>query len=531
MLYRKKQMKTIAELNLGFSDAQNYSLKNNKNMFNDVFVKNSFLEDIIAPNNYFLIGEKGTGKTAYSVYLSNNQYKNHKSLLNFISATDYDKFYNLKKEKCLTLTDYEGIWKVILLLLISSGISEKDINSSLLTASPLKNLLKAIDDYYLNAFHPEVITALKIIDQSKLAAELICKYSKIEGINETKLEFTESRFQMNLYYIERNFSEALKKTKLNKNINLFIDGIDIRPDNIPYQDYIECIRGLVNACWNLNTSLFANIKDSKGRLKIMLLLRPDIFSALNLQNATNKLRDNSVYLDWRTTYQNYENSYLYKVSENILSFQNQNTKKNIWDQYFPWKLATTTSSREYDTAFIDFLRISLSRPRDFIVIMQILQELMRQNMQGDSISFSEKIYKSNQFQNMYSEYFISSLKDQLSFYYSVNDFNLFIHFFTFFKKEDFTYQEYEKNYTMLINYMQQNQKEIPSYFESPQAFLQLLYDSNIIMAIENTETDKYFKFSYREKSLTNISPQVPIDSNISYRFHYGLYKKAKFGRF
>ena len=65
-------MKTIAELNLGFSDAQNYSLKNNKNMFNDVFVKNSFLEDIIAPNNYFLIGEKGTGKTAYSVYLSNN---------------------------------------------------------------------------------------------------------------------------------------------------------------------------------------------------------------------------------------------------------------------------------------------------------------------------------------------------------------------------------------------------------------------------------------------------------------------------
>ena len=287
--------------------------------------------------------------------------------------------------------------------MISSGISEKDINSSLLTASPLKNLLKAIDDYYLNAFHPEVITALKIIDQSKLAAELICKYSKIEGINETKLEFTESRFQMNLYYIERNFSEALKKTKLNKNINLFIDGIDIRPDNIPYQDYIECIRGLVNACWNLNTSLFANIKDSKGRLKIMLLLRPDIFSALNLQNATNKLRDNSVYLDWRTTYQNYENSYLYKVSENILSFQNQDTKKNIWDQYFPWKLATTTSSREYDTAFIDFLRISLSRPRDFIVIMQILQELMRQNMQGDSISFSEKIYKSNQFQNMYSE--------------------------------------------------------------------------------------------------------------------------------
>ena len=524
-------MKTIAELNLGFSDAQNYSLKDNKSMFNNVFVKNTFLDDIIKPNNYFLIGEKGTGKTAYSVYLSNNQYKENKSLLTFISATDYDKFYNLKKEKQLTLTDYEGIWKVILLLLISSNISEKDIITSMLGKNPLKSLLKAINDYYLNAFNPEVITALKIIDHSKLAAELICKYSKIEGANETQLEFTESRFQMNLYYIERNFAEALKRTKLNKNINLFIDGIDIRPDNIPYQDYIECIRGLVNAFWNLNTTLFANIKDSKGRLKIVLLLRPDIFSALNLQNTTNKLRDNSVFLDWRTTYQNYENSYLYKVSENILSFQNPKIPNNIWDQYFPWKLTSTTSNREFDTAFIEFLRISLSRPRDFIVIMQLLQDLMKQEMKGHYTYFLEQTYKSNQFQNMYSEYFISSLKDQLSFYYSVNDFKYFIHFFTLFKKEDFTYQEYKKNYDLLIQHIKQENKENPSYFDNETTFLQLLYNSNIIMAIENTDTDKYFKFSYREKSLTNISPQVPIDANISYRFHYGLYKKAKFGRF
>ena len=132
---------------------------------------------------------------------------------------------------------------------------------------------------------------------------------------------------------------------------------------------------------------------------------------------------------------------------------------------------------------------------------------------------------------MYSEYFISSLKDQLSFYYSVNDFKYFIHFFTLFKKEDFTYQEYKKNYDLLIQHIKQENKEIPSYFDNETTFLQLLYNSNIIMAIENTDTDKYFKFSYREKSLTNISPQVPIDANISYRFHYGLYKKAKFGRF
>ena len=82
---------------------------------------------------------------------------------------------------------------------------------------------------------------------------------------------------------------------------MFIDGINIRPDTIPYADYIDCIRGLANAAWTLNTGLFSDVKDSKGQFKVVLLLRPDIFNSLNLQNATNKLLDNSVFLDWRTT--------------------------------------------------------------------------------------------------------------------------------------------------------------------------------------------------------------------------------------
>ena len=59
--------------------------------------------------------------------------------------------------------------------------------------------------------------------------------------------------------------------------------------------------------------------------------------------------------------------------------------------------------------------------------------------------------------------------------------------------------------------------------------MQLLYDSNVITAIE--EGGKYFHFSYREKSPSNIAPEVPYGKNIKYRFHYGLYKKAKMGRF
>ena len=76
-------MKKIEDLNLGFSDAQNYAQRANKQMLSEIFVKNAYLTKLLRPNIYYLIGEKGTGKTAYAVYLSNNDYQNNKAFLQF----------------------------------------------------------------------------------------------------------------------------------------------------------------------------------------------------------------------------------------------------------------------------------------------------------------------------------------------------------------------------------------------------------------------------------------------------------------
>ena len=138
-------------------------------------------------------------------------------------------------------------------------------------------------------FSPEIINALKIVDKSEVAAKLVCQHAEIGGNAGTALEFNEQRLQMNLYYICQKFYECLGTLKLNKNIILFIDGIDVRPSQIPYEEYLDCIKGLANACWTLNAELFSNVRDSKGQIRIVLLLRPDIFNSLNMQNLTNKL--------------------------------------------------------------------------------------------------------------------------------------------------------------------------------------------------------------------------------------------------
>lgn len=526
-------IKSIMSLNLGFSDAQNYTQRGNKQMLSEVFVKNTYLTKLLRPNVYYLIGEKGTGKTAYAVYLSNNEDDSNKSILKYIGGTDYEKFYELKKRNQIDISGYVDIWKTILLLLLAKSVTNngKVVSGSIFNKNNLSELMQAIDEYYNRAFAPEIVSALKIVDNSEIAAKLICKYAEVGGSEGNTIEFSEQRLQMNLFYICKKFSECLGNLKLNKNLTLYIDGIDVRPNQIPHSEYLDCIKGLATACWTLNTELFANVRDSKGQFRVVLLLRPDIFNSLNLQNATNKLADNSVYLEWRTTYTDYQTSNLYKMANKLLTYSQENKyPEKIWEQYFDWKLPTSNADRrDHDTAFMEFLKISLSRPRDIQRILSLIQEIMLERDLGSKQKFDYNTYNSDRFQNAYSEYFLSSLKDQLSFYYSEEDYKHFKKFFDFFGDPQFTYDEYHIAYEKYVDYILENAKDIPQFVEDPKNFMQLLYDSNVITAIE--EDGRYFHFSYREKSPSNIAPEVPYKRGMKYRFHYGLYKKARMGRY
>ena len=371
------------------------------------------------PYNYFLIGEKGTGKTAYSVFLSNNIYNDTISETKFIRETDYQKFVTLKKEKHLQLSDYTSIWKVIILLLLSKSLKKEELDHSPFSKGEImKSILLAVDEYYMNAFSPEIIYALDFIENNKIAAELFSKYLKVGGEQSQNTSFHESRFQVNLLYIQRKFEEALSNLKLKSNHFLFIDGIDVRPGEIVYHDYLECVKGLANAVWALNADFFSKIKDSKGRFKVILLLRPDIFNSLSLQNATNKLQDNAVFLDWRTTYPEYRESELFKLADRMLRSQ-QNEKIDegkTWDYYVPWKSKSNHPDRDYNPSFYKFLQLSYSRPRDIVRMLKILQDIFISKNHNANWTFQESDFDSYEFQNQYSEYLMAGIRDQLSFY-------------------------------------------------------------------------------------------------------------------
>lgn len=526
-------MENICDLDLGFNDAENYRKKDYKTLFNQIFVKNYFLDELLQSSKYFLIGEKGTGKTAFAVFLSNNHYKENISELKFIRETDYQKFVTLKSKKHLEFSDYTNIWYVIILLLITKSIQKKELDHLHFNkTTKLNALLQAIDEYYTHAFAPEIMSVLNFIENSKFAAELITKHLKVVGEDTVNTSFTESRFQINLMYIQKQFETALSSLKLKNNHILFIDGIDIRPGSIPYNEYLDCIKGLANATWNINNDFFGKIKDSKGRFRIILLLRPDIFNSIGLQNLTNKIRDNSVYLDWRTTYPSYRSSHLFELSDNLLKAQQKKDIGEIgetWDHYFPWQSQSTSHERDFDPSFYKFLRLSYSRPRDIITMMQILKEEHNLNNRGESSKFVASLFENYNFQNKYSQYLMGGIKDQLSFYYNESDFNMFLNFFHFLEGNfEFTYSMYVIAYQKFIDFVLNNHNDIPAFVETANGFLQFLYDTNILCFIEDIDNQRFFRWCYRERTPSNISPKVSPD--VLYRIHYGLTKALHIGR-
>ena len=526
----KKRMLPIYDLNLGFNDAETYKKPENRELFNKIFIDNTFLKKIEKNSTYFILGEKGTGKTAYAVYFVNNLHNNTVGILNYIRETDYQKFMTLKKEKHLELSDFTSIWKVIIYLLIAEKIKQTEVQSSLFASSKFGALQRAIDEYYAAAFSPEILQALNFVEKSKVAAEIIAKHAKLTGEKSKEHTFTHSKFQTNLFYIQKHFEDALSSIKITKSYTLFIDGIDIRPRNINFEEYLECIKGLATAVWSINNDFFANLKIGFN-LRVVILLRPDIYAHLGLQNPNNKLRDNGVLLNWITTFNGFKESPLFELVDTLLSSQQPFycTEGECWDHYFPYKIQNSKTGQITDNSFVSFLRFSYYKPRDFVSMISILKDYYILKNRPTEGVFSKADFDSNEFRSQYSEYLLSEIKDQIMFYHSEEEYQICIDYFQHIEgKVDFTYDNFITDYSNYCTYLNKHKTPLPTFMKSSDTFLQFLYNNNLIAYVEKSEQQTFVRWCFRERNYSNVSPKVQLNSR--YTIHYGLFKALNLGQ-
>src|SRR5207248_9997606 len=120
---------------------------------------------------------------------------------------------------------------------------------------------------------------------------------------------------------------------------LCIDGLDVRPDEVSYLDYLNVVSRICNSIWLVNATQLARISPS---LKIVLLLRPDIFEAVPFQNRGPKLQNHAHLVEWSAQYNRYEESEIFKFTDLVL-FSQQDTSQRLgpgdtWSYYFPFKV-------------------------------------------------------------------------------------------------------------------------------------------------------------------------------------------------
>lgn len=517
-------MLVIPKLVLPEADAENAKQRVMKSKFNTLFYKNEKLESIVQPNKYFLCGEKGTGKTAFAVFLQNSGITGISCNHTFIRDTELKALINLKNNNRLAMNDYTSLWEAVLLIRIARLVSEGDLDNGWIERHViLRSIKTAIDKYEQGKANPEILADIEILKDKELSGRIAAEGVDVAAVmrKSTKEKFV--HYKDLLGSVSTVIKNALLKCKFKKQIIIAIDGLDSRPDSIPIETHFALLSGLGQAAWSLNINTLATIRDTPCRPKIVLLIRPELIQHLGLSNSNLKLSDNAVELNWLVNDEpNYRRSQLMSMINHVLGSQQSDKSYAIecraWDFYFPFRTKYNT------TAFVELLRRSLHRPRDFVQYLKILQETAESQLQ-----FSEIDFYNTEVMRKYSEHLLSEVRNGLEYRLSLNDRNLITLLFAKFKgKREFSYTEF----TEIHQLFKQDAKrhgisiESPSLDEMDQT-LQLLYESNLIGYKEITEDRPYYRWAFRERTFGNPKPLIEFDGK--YQVHDGLKKSLDIG--
>lgn len=505
------------KFNFPFDEAENYLLPDNKAHFNKMFYKDNNYEKLLQPTTYYLIGDKGSGKTAYSAYFCNNNFNNIRSKRFEISVDDYCKIIQMKNEGKLNYTHYVTLWKAILLIKLFSTISENEI--SVFGSKAFQKIKKLLQYYKFTEISADSFSPVSFIDNETFIASVDSgiNVDSISIKGSTKATSEAKRSIEKQVYIDswvkfiNEMEQEICSLKLRNHHYLFIDGIDTRPEDIPYSEYKECVYPLVRAVYELNSSLFGKIKDrKKGRLQIILLTRLDIFIKSGLSNPGSKISDNAAFLNWCSENETeYKSSDLYNLVNNILKAASDDTEAS-WESLFDFKIQNNDS-------FVYLLRHTTCRPRDYVKVLKTIKEQCeKENVDKPSA----QIVQSDAFKRAYSTYYVDSLKTGLHFFYSEDEVNAIFSFLKTIRKIKFTYNDFKTSFESI------NEKDIlRTTFENAEELLTLMFDNNLICYMES---EGIYRWHYKEISVSDYNYTIPADAFLSkskFRFHPALEKE------
>lgn len=424
----------ISEIEFGKTDAYNELQE-----VGAVFYMDSFLvhdrykaESFICGENYFICGNKGTGKTAFLKYLECFFSRDPINLIipiRFKSDFDDDDKKTIRavgtnvKEEAIdekTIGDtssYVKAWQVYLVnQIITKSESKEGEFYAFENTSEYKKMV-----ILLNALYSE--------QKERVIPKLSKGYAKInanslKGIDaslEFDIEFNEQTSKINFQKTARKILELFEQLRYARTpIKILIDELELSVRNSKeYKRDIELIRDLILAIDKLN-HLF---KKNDYRIQIIASIRSEVINHVLSQGyEINKcVEDFGVTVEWYQKGGSLDDHPLLKIIENKIHASERakgvEESADIWSAYFSGMI-NDSKIRPY------ILSCTWYRPRDIIRMMRLVQDQWK----AEDVITQEMFDRALQ---GYSEKMWNEIAEELTLCYSnIDDIKAIKKFFT-----------------------------------------------------------------------------------------------------
>lgn len=347
-------------LQVDFGDIDGLYDPNINNYFIDVDFKNSILNKA----KYFVIGRKGTGKSALYNWIERNQNTDgimvsNKSFNDF----PFEKLLQLSDDNFAKPNQYQSIWRNMILTEYALLLCKDQSN-------PFDDALLELQNYIKYVFGNDLIDSHKTITRKSEKSEFGISIKGISGTYGEGKEFEYYNKCDNITIVNNRLNEVILNYLTRHETKTYIVQFDQLDDNytsyVDNDTYIQCIISLFKTIYQLNQTY----RSKNINVKTVAYLRSDIYNKFYSHDPESARWDQYILkLNWSIINRNdWFDSNLLKlinarIKHSVPNLESQSPFHTIFNRH---KLHLKVGKEIDGDIFKYIIHRSFQRPRDLI---------------------------------------------------------------------------------------------------------------------------------------------------------------------
>lgn len=436
------------------------------------------VETILSGSRSYVIGRKGTGKTAISEHIAHIQHAQTFSEKLSFKNFPFNELYDLQNKGYTPPNQYITIWKYIIYSFVCKMMSRNHaVESSvrllleqLYSPEPVSSLQKWIRKWTASSFELKVLGT-----GGKLGLHPIPQSTNwIERVDVLETVVARYADESTYYVIFEDYKNIMEKSQ--------------------YKIYTELLTGLFKAVQDIK-SVF---KDSGSRVFPIILLRDDIYSLITDPDKT-KWDDYRIELEWDK--QKIKDLVAFRISRAIDAHSHPLPFGTAWDRVFINAPVMVGNQQQEKMSIFDYItRSTHLRPRDFTKYMQSCADA--------SVRGSQKIYPSivKKVDKQFSSWLRRELVDEI--HGVIPEINAILDIISQIRKQTFSIHEFRKAFSLKVK-----TGAVPDI--GADFVLKILFLFSVIGNQPRQKNQTVFRYTNKDAELNFSEPLV---------VHRGLYK-------